>query len=426
MNNINILKIKYGFQELYCHPWKFIFPCFYLILTYVVWNNKFYIFPFPDTSSLYDIYSLSMNIAYILFAIICFFYLIILLGSSAKSQKCTKGFIKHNFVNYIGEAPQLLSIKSSKLHSKNRIYTFDNAEIPISKWKKEIELIEQILKRRIYDIFEDENNLSLVHLCTSPPQKTNDEKILWNYSYMDKEDNLLVLGINDRGIVKKDLAVYPHILIAGSTSSGKSTLLKEILLQFIAKEYLLYIGDFKGIDFTNPFWKKNSYMIYNPNEIIGVCEIIEGHIDCRKKLFKEMNCDNIEKYIKITGEKLPRIIFAIDEISEVLDKQGVTKERKEQINFIESHLSTLARQSRAYGVHLILATQRPSADILAGEIKGNIDLRICGKTPDPQLSQIILGNTEAFARIPHNAKGTFLTNENELFKGFWVDDKDFV
>lgn len=367
-----------------------------------------------------------MDIAYILFTMTCFFYLIILLGSTIKGKKCTKGFVKHNFVNNIGESPQLLSISPSKIHTKNRVYTFDNAEIPITRWKKEVELLELILKRRIYDIFVDENNLSLIYLCTRPPHKVKDEKILWNDNFMNAENNLLVLGVNDTGHVYADISVTPHLLIAGSTNTGKSTLCKSLLLQCIKKGYLMYIADFKGIDFTNSFWSNNSYMIYHPSEIIGVCEMIGFHIDSRKKLFTETDCNNIEEYIKKTKDKLPRIIFAIDEIAEALDKHELTKEKKELISSIESHLFTLARQGRAYGVHLILATQRPSADIIDGQIKNNIDLRICGKTPDPQLSQIILGNTEAFSRIPHNSRGMFLTNENSLFMGYWVDDKNFV
>ena len=72
-------------------------------------------------------------------------------------------------------------------------------------------------------------------------------------------------------------------------------------------------------------------------------------------------------------------IFACDELAEMLDKTGLTKDQKETVNKIEGLLSTIARQGRAFGIHLILATQRPDSTILNGQIKNNINCRICGR-----------------------------------------------
>lgn len=67
----------------------------------------------------------------------------------------------------------------------------------------------------------------------------------------------------------------------------------------------------------------------------------------------------------------------VDEVAEILDKTGLTKEEKEQVTRIENRLSTIARQGRAFGIHLFLSTQRPDANILSGQIKNNIGYRIC-------------------------------------------------
>lgn len=69
----------------------------------------------------------------------------------------------------------------------------------------------------------------------------------------------------------------------------------------------------------------------------------------------------------------------MDEVAEILDKTGLTKEEKEQVTRIENRLSTIARQGRAFGIHLFLSTQRPDANILSGQIKNNIGYRICGR-----------------------------------------------
>ena len=99
-------------------------------------------------------------------------------------------------------------------------------------------------------------------------------------------------------------------------------------------------------------------------------------LNSRKQLFIDCECANIEQYNKLTDCNFHRIVFACDEIAELLDKTGLDKESKVQIAKIESLLSTIARQGRAFGIHLILATQRPDADILKGQNKNNIDFRI--------------------------------------------------
>ena len=123
-----------------------------------------------------------------------------------------------------------------------------------------------------------------------------------------------------------------------------------------------------------------------------------------------------------TLEDLPRYIFACDEIAEVLDKTGLTKEQKEIVGKIESKLSMIARQGRAFGIHLILATQRPDANILSGQIKNNVNCRICGRA-DTILSQIILDSTAAAEQIPKDACGRFLLYDGTLFQAYWFDDR---
>lgn len=114
-------------------------------------------------------------------------------------------------------------------------------------------------------------------------------------------------------------------------------------------------------------------------------------------------------------------IFACDEIAEVLDKTGLNKEQKELIGQIESKLSTIARQGRAFGIHLILATQRPDANILPGQIKNNIDCRVCGRA-DNVLPQIILDCADAADCVPKDIPGRFLTSDGTLFQAYWFDD----
>lgn len=104
----------------------------------------------------------------------------------------------------------------------------------------------------------------------------------------------------------------------------------------------------------------------------------------------------------------------------MLDRTGVDSERKKLLGQIENRLSTIARLGRAFGIHLILATQRPDANIISGQIKNNMDFRVCGRA-DSVLSQIILDNTSAAEQIPKDARGRFILQDGTVFQGYLLD-----
>ena len=89
---------------------------------------------------------------------------------------------------------------------------------------------------------------------------------------------------------------------------------------------------------------------------------------------------------------------------------------------IESRLATIARLGRAFGIHLILATQRPDANIIPGQVKNNIDFRVCGRA-DNILSGIILDNTSAAEQIPKDARGRFILGDGTVFQGYLLDEE---
>ena len=108
-------------------------------------------------------------------------------------------------------------------------------------------------------------------------------------------------------------------------------------------------------------------------------------------------------------------------MAELLDRTGRGKEDKERLAQIENKLATLARLGRAFGIHLILATQRPDATIIPGQIRNNMDFRVCGRA-DNVLSQIILDNTSAAEQIPKDARGRFITGDGTVFQGYLFDE----
>lgn len=97
------------------------------------------------------------------------------------------------------------------------------------------------------------------------------------------------------------------------------------------------------------------------------------------------------------------------------------KARKELLAQIEARLALIARQGRAFGIHLILATQRPDANILPGQIKNNMNIRICGRA-DTTLSTIIIGDGRAAEQIPHDAQGRFIMEDGTVFQAYYFND----
>ena len=163
-------------------------------------------------------------------------------------------------------------------------------------------------------------------------------------------------------------------------------------------------------------------MVFREDNLLYVLGQLTAVLEHRKGRFAEIGCPNIDAYNEATGEGLPRLVFACDEVAEVLGRTGADKERKELLGQIENRLATIARQGRAFGIHLILATQRPDATIIPGQIRNNLDFRVCGRA-DNVLSQIILDNTNAAVQIPKDARGRFLLHDGTAFQGYLFDEE---
>ncbi|MEG2843259.1 MAG: hypothetical protein RR900_07215, partial [Ruthenibacterium sp.] len=144
-------------------------------------------------------------------------------------------------------------------------------------------------------------------------------------------------------------------------------------------------------------------------------------LEFRKKAFQETHHASLNEYNKKENQSLKRIIFVCDEISELLDKKGRSKEEKETIDKIIGMLSKIARQGRTFGINLILATQRPDAEVLPGQIKNNMDYRVCGRA-DNTLSMIILDTADANDAVPKDKCGRFINNSGTILQAYYFRD----
>ena len=106
-------------------------------------------------------------------------------------------------------------------------------------------------------------------------------------------------------------------------------------------------------------------------------------------------------------------LVVIDEAAEILDVKPKDKEEKEMYAEIDHYLRTLARISRAAGVHILMGFIRPSADVLNGQIKNNLLWRVSSYFADPAAARIVLDNDKA-AELPSEIKGRFIIGEEEV------------
>lgn len=324
-------------------------------------------------------------------------------------------------VNHAGMPPDLLRKRRDKDNARVTVWEFRNQSIPLQEWEKKRLAIETALGITIVKLTYAKGK-SRVLVYAVPAGDDLPEVLKWKDSYLSLDSFVLVLGESYTGPVTVNLTHIPHILLGGSTGSGKSVLLKLLLMQALRKGAEVYIADFKGgVDFPK-VWHEKCRMCFTEEELLYTLSQLVAVLEYRKKAFKELGCPNIDAYNATTENDLPRLIFACDEVAEVLDKTGRSKENKEPLAQIENRLSTIARLGRAFGIHLILATQRPDANILPGQIKNNMDFRVCGRA-DSVLSQIILDNTSAAEQIPKDARGRFITGDGTVFQAYLFDEE---
>ncbi|MEN2982775.1 MAG: DNA translocase FtsK [Thermus sp.] len=188
----------------------------------------------------------------------------------------------------------------------------------------------------------------------------------------------LVLGKSIEGeIWVKDLAKMPHLLIAGSTGSGKSVainvLIASLLFKHLPTTLRLLLIDPKMVELT-PYEGIPHLVrpvITSPEEAAGVLQGAVAHMERRYRLMSQVGARNLEQYNakmeREGGETLPYLVIVVDELADLM--MTAPKE-------VEAAILRLAQMSRATGMHLILATQRPSVDILTSLIKVNIPARL--------------------------------------------------
>lgn len=327
-------------------------------------------------------------------------------------------------VKRIREKGGELSGKRSK--KSKEVYIF-RSNIPVTEWINAKERIETALDRNIIR-FSEGKDKKTCRVITVPPECKIPERIDWDESKLQGKDGLMAIGEGALETVQFDLNRTPHVIAAGETGSGKSVILRSLLWQLICKGARVYMIDFKGgVEFGKRYERYGEVITDRKRAVAVLTELCKEN-EKRLALFRDMEVKNLPEYNRKAQKNLCRIGIFCDEIAEMLDKKGAGKEDRETMEKLEGLISSLARLSRATGINLFLGVQRPDANVLTGQIKNNIPIRICGRFADKSASEIVLGNTDA-VYLPE-IKGRFLFrlgNTTEEFQAyFFDDDRDMV
>ena len=243
---------------------------------------------------------------------------------------------------------------------------------------------------------------------------------------------IFALGKDIVGTSKTDnLAKGPHYLVAGATGSGKSVCLNvmiiSMLMRYSPEELRLILIDPKRVGF-----KKYEHLphlmideiVTEPQKAVAVLQWAYKEMERRYGEFEKVEgglVSDIESYNELiasdTVPKMPRIVIVVDELADLMEMC-----KKD----METNIRLLAQKARAAGIHLVLATQRPSVDVVTGTIKANLPSRIALKVMNYQDSATILSEGGA-EKLLGNGDMLYKNSgmsEPERYQGAWISDRE--
>ena len=250
-----------------------------------------------------------------------------------------------------------------------------------------------------------------------PNEKRDDvylREIIQDKKFSNQDIKLpIALGKSISGIpIVGDLSAMPHLLIAGTTGSGKSVCINTIIVSLLYKHTpenckfilidpkMLELSSYEGIPHLL------SPVITEPKKATSALRWVVKEMENRYRKMTEIGVRNIDGFNSKFKEKMPYIVDIVDEMSDLMLVAG-----KE----IENYIQKLSQMARAAGIHIIMATQRPSVDVITGTIKANFPTRISFQVSSKIDSRTILGEQGA-EQLLGKGDMLFMSSANRIIR----------
>lgn len=270
--------------------------------------------------------------------------------------------------------------------------------------------------------------------------KVSLRQLLDSATFKKKSSNLtLSLGLDVAGTpIIVDLKKLPHVLIAGATGSGKSVCINAIMTALLYQnspaEMRLLLVDPKRVEFTsyNGVPHLLAPVIVDVDKTVNILKWAVSEMERRFRVFQEVNARNLEAYngevknkperMNADGQKarydtMANIVIIIDELADLMSQAA---------NEVEAAIVRLAQMARATGIHLIVATQRPSVNVITGLIKANVPARIAFAVASQVDSRTIIDQSGA-EKLLGNGDMLYIggeTTKPKRIQGVMVTDKE--
>ncbi|OYZ20531.1 MAG: hypothetical protein B7Y39_10675 [Bdellovibrio sp. 28-41-41] len=385
----------------FCSAWAGIF-C--LILFFKIDHYFFQYLPFrklyPYHPILYKIYCFSL--------VTCSFWLWSLNQARLKKQKLstlTAAFKSAGLVSKIGRLPNLVS--DYPIDGTTRKMRLTNAGFPVTSFKDQSRFVESELGIFIDEVREDRETRTVDYIYSHFPIPS---EIIYSPDLASKTYEFPV-GQTRANTITANLKSCPHLLVAGQTGGGKSTFLRQVIVHLAIQNkntHFLLIDLKGGLEFSLFENRKQFEVVPSVKVAIAHLNKIETKINQRLEFLKAQDCKDVDAYYSKANKPkdaidLNRFVVVIDEAAEMFLAGHHAKAN--EVQQARGVLSKIARQGRALGIHLIVATQRPDVKSLDPQVKANLVGVICFQMMNDASSIAVLGNGRAtdLPKVPGRA-----------------------